>query len=374
MTRNQKSWVAIVIVIIIVVGWRIYGGGDQSGTIKIGGAFGLTGDASAWGEVARNAALLAIDDTNKNGGINGRRVELVVEDMRSASETSVSVVSKLLNIDKVAAIIGPSWLDVYQGAAPLVKDTNIVMITPDGGIEAINGTTLNKNVFSTWYRSDAKARLIVKHMADKGVRRLFVGFQNDSYYLDFLGRVKKYAAQFNVDIVGSELVNSGTGDMRTVVLKAKAVQPDAIMFAFYDEQGLLGFLRAHDQIVPGMPLYGDEIVNDFVTKEPYVGLLNGVKFFHAVNTAEKFTEEYKNKYGADPTFGAGPAYDAMMIVAKALRDNGVGADLNGYLRSTTFNTVSYGDMTFDELGGVKTANNQFILKTLKDGVVKEISW
>lgn len=367
----------VIVLAVAVAVWYTLQSGQKIGTsgpIKIGGAFGLTGDASAWGEASRNAAILAVDEINKNGGIRGRQIKLISEDTHSTSEGSVSVVSKLLNIDKVSAIIGPTWLDVYQGAAPLVKNTNVIMITPDAGVEAINGKVFNRNVFSTWYRSDVKAGFIVKHMAEHSVKRLFIVFQNDSYYGDFADRMKKYAQEFNVEVVGTELVNSGMKDLRTVALKAKALNPDAIMLGLYDEGALLNFLQVHYQIMPNASLYGDEIVIDFVGKEGYKELLNGVKFFNAIDPTATFRGVYKNKYGVDPTFSAGTAYDTTMIIAKALTDKGVGADLNDYLRSTTFHTVSFGDMMFDKLGGVQTGNNQFVLKILQNGVVKEIPW
>ena len=374
-SRNSKIITAIVALIIVFVGWQMYQAKNQNdNVIKLGGAFDLTGDASAWGEVAKNGAILAVDEINTHGGINGKQIQLISEDMHSTSEGSVSAVSKLLNVDNVAAIIGPTWLDVYQGAAPLVKNNNVLMITPDGGIEAINGEAVNRNVFSTWYRSDVKAKLIAQHMANAGVKRLAIAVQNDSFYSDFSGRVKKYAQQFGITVVDLELINSGTSDMRTVVLKIKSLQPDAVMIGLYDEEGLLGFLRARQQIDPQLVLYGDELLADFVNKEPYTSLLDGVEFFHATNAADAFNTAYKARFGSDPIYGAAPAYDATMIIAKALSDKGVGADFNDYLRQTTFRTVSYGDMTFDAIGGVKTANNQFDLKVLHAGVVKSIPW
>ncbi len=376
MSRNSKIIIGIIVVVgVILVGWKVrQGHQSQGGTIKIGGVFTLTGDASAWGEVAKNATVLAVDEVNSRGGINGKQIELITEDSRSTSEGSVSAVSKLLSIDNVVAIVGPTWLDVYQGAAPLVKDNNILMISPDGGIEAINGKEVNRNVFSTWYRSDVKAKLIAKHMADSGVKRLAIAVQNDSFYIDLSGRIKKYAQQFGVSVVDLELINSGTKDMRSVVLKIKALQPDAVMIGLYDEEGLLGFLRARQQIAPRLKLYGDELLADFVDKQPYIDLLNGVEFFHATSPASSFDAAYKARFNSDPIYGAGPAYDATMIILKALSDRGIGADDNDYLRNTTFHTVSYGDMTFDEIGGVETKNNQFDLKVLRDRVVSDIPW
>jgi len=87
--------------------------------IKIGGAFAFTGFASGWGEVERNAISLAIEEINNAGGINGKHVKLIAEDTLSDGTKTVSAVQKLINVDGVKIIIGPTWLDTFGGAAPL---------------------------------------------------------------------------------------------------------------------------------------------------------------------------------------------------------------------------------------------------------------
>lgn len=390
---NKHIKQALIISVIAGLGVALYAasvGGDQKptaaepGPIKIGGAFALSGDSSvtAWGEASRNSTLMAIDDINAKGGIGGRKVELVIEDMRSTSRGSVSAVSKLINIDKVAAIVGPSWFDVYQGAEGIANGKNIVMITPDGGIEALNGTaegkTVHKNVFSTWYRTDVKAKMVAKYMVDNGVKRLAGLYANDSYYLDFSARIEKYAKEYGIEIVATEKINEGATDIRTLALKIKDSKPDAVFFGFYDEKNILGFLRVHKDTFPSVPLYGDEIVHDHYLKPEYKDLYEGTVYFHATIPQSDFVLKYKARFGIDPVFGAGTAYDATMIISKMLEEKGINTATNqpnydAYLRSTTFDTVSYGSMTFDEIGGVKTENNQFDLWKVSGNKITKVN-
>ncbi len=350
---------------------------DKTTVIKIGGAFALSGDSSvtSWGEASKNAALIAIDEINAKGGIDGHLVELVIEDMQSTSRGSVSAVLKLINIDHVSAIVGPSWLDVYQGAESLVRDNNIILMTPDGGIEAINGgDTIHKNVFSTWYRTDVKAKMIVKYMSEHGVKRLGGLYANDSYYADFSSRIESYAKEYGIEIVATEKVSEGATDIRTAALKIKDAKPDAIFFGFYEEKNILNFLKIHKNTFPEIALYGDEFAHDHYAKPEYKDLYEGTIYFHATAPESDFVAKYKARYGTDPVFGAGTAYDATMIIAKMLEEKGVDSgEYNSYLRTTVFDTVSYGKMTFDEIGGVKTENNQFDLWQVQDNKIIKVN-
>ncbi len=374
MSKNTKIVLAIIVVIAVGAFVKLKSSKNSSvgaEPIKIGGVFALTGDAAAWGEADRNGAQLAVEDINSRGGINGHPVQLIVEDMQSSSKGSISAVSKLINIDKVSAIVGPSWMDVYQGVGDLVKNNNIVLMSPDAGIEAINGDVVHRNLFSTWYRSDVKAKLIVDYMAKQGIKKLAQLYQNDPYYTDFAARIKKYADQDGIQIVTTELINSGATDVRTPALKIKASGADAVIFGLYDEKSTFNFLRIKKDSFPNMPLFGDELAQDHYSKPEYIDLYENIVYFSAAQPDKNFSDTYTAKFKTTALFGAAPSYDATMILSKAIEDKGVGADYNTYLRSTTFKSVTYGSVTFDEIGGVKTKNNQFDLwKVVNNKAVK----
>src|SRR5215203_1281413 len=79
---------------------------DSGGAIKVGIYGDLSGQTSSFGESTRNGALMAIDEINAAGGINGRKVEAVIEDDQGQPQQASTVVSKLVNQDKVIAILG----------------------------------------------------------------------------------------------------------------------------------------------------------------------------------------------------------------------------------------------------------------------------
>lgn len=342
--------------------------------IKIGAAFALSGDSSvvAWGEEARNGATLAVEELNKDvDEVNG--VELVIEDMQSSSKGSISAVSKLITVDNVHGVL-VSWLDVYQGAAPLAKQHNVPIITPDGGIEGVNSTQVHENVFSTWYRTDAKAEKIIKYMKSIGTKRIAIVLQNDSYYTDFLGRIDKYAEKYGMKVVSKELVNQGAIDINTQVTKVFKAKPDAIIVCLYDKKNMYSFMKLSKQNPSQIGMFGDELMRDYASDTDLKSLLEGVVYFHAALPNKDFVDRYKRKFGKEPRFGASTAYDAVKIMVQALRTKKENQSFDSYLRTGRFDTATYGKITFDQIGGVKTDNNQFDLFKVQNGLSHKIEW
>src|SRR5206468_7802931 len=96
--------------------------------IKVGLAISLTGAANIYGPSQQNGAKLAMDQINAAGGVDGAKIALVVEDDASARDQGITVFRKLINEDKVAAILGPTLSGVAAGAHPVAKQAGIPAI------------------------------------------------------------------------------------------------------------------------------------------------------------------------------------------------------------------------------------------------------
>ncbi len=371
---NKKIiWGATILIALIVIIFVVNNGSKKNlpeGPIKIGAALPLTGDASVWGEAALNGIKLAIQEINDKGGVNDKKIELSIEDTRSTSKDSVSAVSKLQNVDGANALL-VGWLDVYQGAESVLKP-NTLMISPDAGIEGVNGTKMHENVFSTWYRTQPKSELAIKHMVSAGKKKLYIIAQNDSYYATAVGFMEEAAAKYGVEVVGKEMLNSGT-DMQTILTKANAKKPDAVFVALYDEKQNIDFLKKHSSLLSSnVSIYGDEFVQQNYARSDYnPAWFEGFYFYGPKTPNVSFFNKYKSTYNVDPVFGASTAYDSVYMIAKALKDNPT--DLNSYMRQTKFNTVSYGTVTFDALGGITTPESYFVMKQIKNGVPVDVN-
>jgi ABC-type branched-subunit amino acid transport system substrate-binding protein len=341
---------------------------------KIGAALALTGDASAWGEASKNAILLAQEEINVKGGINGANLQIVVEDIKSSSKDSVTAVSKLINVDKVNAVM-ITWLDSYQGSESVVPK-NIPLISQDAAIESVNLPETNSNVFSMWYRTSAKAKVTVDEILKSNVKTLYLVTQNDSYYATLAQFLTKEAEERGIKVISAEAINPGS-DVRTVISKVQASKPDAVFFGAYDEKLSVDFPKRWSELSKGsISLFADEFLEQSIqSKKVDAKWVDGAKYYVPSQPKADFVTKYKARFGIEPMFSAINTYDTVYLLAKYLKDNPrtqTAEDLNTYMLGTKFDTLTYGPITFDSIGGVVSDKTAIVMKEVKGGALLEI--
>ncbi len=367
---KKSLYIAATIVLIASLGlWVAQSKKKISQNLKIGGAFALTGDAAAWGEASKNGAELAVEEINAHGGVGGKKLELAIEDTRSSSKDTVSAVQKLKSLDHARAFL-VSWLDVYQGAESILEPGDI-MISPDGGAEAINGTQNHPGVFTTWYRTGPKSDLAVKFMAEHGAKTLYLITENDSYYEAATNFMRVATKKYGVTVVGQDTPGEGA-DIRTVLAKAAAKKPDAVFFAFYDENKNAQFLNLYKNYFGEKTIvFGDELtLQNYASGKFPAELFNNIYFYGPRKPVNTFTQHYKERFSVEPVFGASTTYDAVYILAQMFAY--APSDPDTYLKSRSFNTKSFGEITFDQIGGVETKENYFSINQIQNGLVVEV--
>ncbi len=168
------------------------------------------------------------------------------------------------------------------------------------------------------------------------------------------------------------MLNPGT-DIQAILTKVIEKKPDALWVALYDEKENVGFLKKSKMFLgSNIKVYGDEFVQQNYAREDYnKDWFEGFYFYGPKKPNSAFLSSYTSTYKVDPVFGASTAYDSVYMIAKALADKP--ADLNSYMRKTTFDTVSYDKVTFDALGGVSTPENYFVMKQIRKGVPVDVS-
>ncbi len=335
----------------------------SSGVIKIGAALALSGDAAPWGEVSKKAAQLAIDRINELGGINGDKIELVIEDTKSSSKDSVSAVSKLVNVDKVQAVM-ITWLDSYPGAESAVPLT-IPLFSPDAAVESVNVPVNHPNVFSLWYRTAAKARVTIGDMVQFGIKRLYVVTLNDAYYATLRQFLLAEAKKQGVVVVGDEALNTGD-DTRTIVAKMKHEKPDAVFFGSYDDKLSIAFFKRYSELKGGVPMWGDEFVEQDISNQNFNPIwLEGVRYYVPAESSPTFSKAYTDRFGEVPRFSAQTTYDTVNILAAYLKAKP--KEVSEYMRSTVFDTATYGSVTFDAVGGIVAKSEAITMKKIVKG-------
>ena len=159
----QKTLIGVAIVIVVAFGaWFLFINNKPSpavtgNPIKIGAILSQTGFAASFGESAKNAVQLAVEDINKSGGIDGRPVVVYYEDDHTDAKEAVSAFQKLTSIDHVDAIMGGLFDFAAQPLFPLADTNKIAFVSPDN-FRIPNGFELTPNTFVTVDRATNQAQ------------------------------------------------------------------------------------------------------------------------------------------------------------------------------------------------------------------------
>lgn len=339
------------------------GGTADDGPIKIGVISALTGDAAALGADHLSGVRLAVDQINAAGGINGRQVQLVAEDGKCSGSDGATAAQKLVNVDKVVAIVGGFCSGETLAAAPIVEAGKVPIISPGSSNPGI--TQAGDFVFRV-YPSDAwKTQAMAKYFAEEGFARIAIISENTDYaqglHDSLEGDVPEGALVFD------ENVEPGTKDFRSLLTRLKSVAfdvfipnpntdgVDAVMVQQFREAGFT------------QPIVGQDTMDSLVVAQIAGDAAEGVLLVNVPTAGEgkPFEAEFKAKYG-DPKSSIGwaaYAYDAANVFFEAFKTVGTdGTAVKEYLYALPSYAGVIGDFSFDENGdpvGVSYALKKF---------------
>lgn len=353
----------IVILLIAYAAWQGTAEPAETGPIKLGVSMPLTGEAASLGIAAMAGINTALKEINQAGGVNGRLIQLVVEDDKCSKDGSTTI-NKLINFDKVVALIGPLCSAAAGPGLPIAQREKVPTIF-FGSAPAL--TKLGDYLFRT-YPSDSMqgafaADFIFNQLKKTKVAVLYV--KNDwgqGLHDVFAERFQ----QLGGEIVYDDSFLADAKDLRTVVLKTKAADPEVIYFPAYPAVAAVG-LRQMKEIGIAVPIIGgdafsaDEIIQNSAAE--------GALFTMAVikNPAD-FVEKVKAVAGEDVNLNwmAPLGYDALNIFAEVIAR--VGTDkqaMRDALAGLTYEKgIASEKIEFDQNGDLKEA--AFEVREIKD--------
>ncbi len=204
--------------------------------IKIGAFFALSGPAASIGTPTKLVAQMVVDKINKEGGIQGRPIELVLGDTEGESTKAVMVFKRFLNVDKVDAVIGPTRTDTGMAVKKQVESAAIPTVMTVGGDPVImEGKMGNMDfgtaryVFKAPQRSSVAVRKVFEYLKKKGLTKICLLTAGDSFGKDGGRWLQKLAPEYGVEVLGSEQFNPADVDMSSQLTKLAALKPQVIV-------------------------------------------------------------------------------------------------------------------------------------------------
>ena len=297
-------------------------------TIKIGTLFALTGDLAAYGGPIQNGTRLAVEDINKAGGVLGKRLELVHRDTQTNPTAAVDAAHKLVDIDKVSAIIGALSSGVTIPVATSVSVPNkIVQISPASTSPEITYLNDNGFLFRTVPSDSLQCLVLAKVAKDMGYKRLSIIYVNNAYGEGLARAMKDAYERLGGKILASVPFNKGQPSYRSEVQRAVKDGPDALLVIAYPENGVKILRQAIEFGLANKFLFPDGMKAPEVVKNVGAKYLNGTYGTSPAPVESKLTKIFREKYMK--RFGEYPpkpyidtAYDATILVALAIQKAG----------------------------------------------------
>jgi branched-chain amino acid transport system substrate-binding protein len=321
--------------------------------IKVGVSVPLSGGAASWGLNALAGIQVATNEINAQGGINGRQVELVVED-DTCSAQGVNAINKLVNIDQVDALIGPVCSAVGGPALPNVASRNVPTII---FASAPHLTSLGDNIFRT-YPSDAfagkfTANFMHEELDIEKVAVIYV--KND--WGEAIQRVfqEEFIANGG-DVVYSTGVLQTDSDFKTEIEKIKNSGAQAVYVPIYPENAV-PFLKQAQELGLDIPLVdGDGFSGEEITRSGYAdGIIYSIGKTNEPEVLKQKVSELPGYENLEVNFMVPIANDAANTLFSAIETAGTTENgaLIAALKATYIPGQSTSFISFDEVGDLE---------------------
>jgi branched-chain amino acid transport system substrate-binding protein len=316
-------------------------GSPDTSTIKIGYFGDLSGPTFNFGESAKNGVLLAAAEVNQAGGINGRRIDVVIEDDQGSPERAATVANKLVHLDNVVALIAGGASGSSLAAGPNAQAAKVPMISPSSTNPAVTqiGDYIFRACFLDAFQGDVMARFAVKSLNAK--KAAIMLDYNSPYSRGLTEFFELSFTKLGGQVVSKQSYTQGDADFRGQLSALKGTSPDVIYLPGYygdiaiiakqaRQLGLTQPLLGGDGwdapelwSLAGDSINGSYISNHYSVEDPSPAI-------------QKFVQDYRLQSGnLMPDAHAALAYDAMRFLIEAIQKAGTdGPKLRDALAAT----------------------------------------
>jgi len=323
-----KRFVSLIVVVgLLLTGvLPVYG----AETIKVGLIVPLTGNIATFGQSVDKAARMAVDEINEKGGVLGAKIELIVEDNQGKPDESANIARKFIEQNKVLAIIGPVISSNVLAVAPIAQQSKVPLITPTGTNPRI--TQVGNYIFRACFIDDFQGTVMARFARSglpKRANTAAILYEKTSDYSIGLAKYFKESFQsLGGKIVAEESFSSGDQDFSAQLTKIKGKNPDVLYVpSYYDTAGLI--IKQARELGIMIPILGGDGFDspqlaELAGKENLKDCYFSGHFFSGSSAPEvkRFVANYKKRYNAVPDMLGALGYDAVYMLADAIKRAG----------------------------------------------------
>jgi branched-chain amino acid transport system substrate-binding protein len=344
----KKGWTVFLFAFLIAVVFSQPVSANEP--IKIGFVASITGGASFLGEPEKNTALMIQDWVNKEGGIKGRPLEILIEDSKSSESDAVLVTKKLIERDKVVVIIGSSTSGESMAMANICEKAQIPMISMAAASQIVTPADEYKRVISSpkaafevpkvqrpWIfktpQTDTSAvEAIYAYMKKKGIAKVGIITVSDGFGSSGRTELKRLAPKYGITLTADEVYGPKDSDMTAQLTRIKASGAQAVInWSVGPTQVVV--TKNWKALAMGIPLYQSHGFGSKKNIELAGGAADGVicplgrlvvwdklpKNNPQYPILSKYAQEYQKRFKSEVSTFGGHAYDALTMAIDALK-------------------------------------------------------
>jgi branched-chain amino acid transport system substrate-binding protein len=343
-------------------------GAGSGNDIVIGEFASMTGGTATFGQSSHKGLVLALEQINNSGGVLGKKIKLITEDDESKADQANAAVQKLINRDKVVAVIGEVASTRSLAGGSVCQQYKIPMLSPASTNPSV--TKIGDYVFRICFTDDFQGAVCGRFAQKKGWKRIamFVDVAQD--YSKGLAKNFRDTYGQSGEIILEENYRSGERDFKAQLTKIKGANPDAIFVPGYYGEAVL-IIRQAREVGITVPLFGGDGWDSPETLK--LGSLGNGCFYtdhyhHEDPRPEvkKFIADYQAKYNEMPDAMAVLGYDAGRVMADAIKRAGKAEPqaIRDALAQTKDFPGASGVITIDEN---RNARKPIVILELRDG-------
>jgi branched-chain amino acid transport system substrate-binding protein len=340
MPKSKATIWIIVLVVVIIVGLFWWKNNAQGNVVKVGFIGPLTGNGAVYGEPFRNVVALAVDEINTSGGVSGKKLQVIYEDGKCTGTDAANAMNKLVSVDGVQVVLGGFCTGESAAIAPIATANKVALLSPGSTGPTLTG--ISPYFFRDCPSASTQSQVFAQIAFNgKKWKKIAVAVEQTDFATGVYNVFNQAFSQLG-GTVTEEAFTSDTTDFRSILLKLKGANPDAL---FIDTQAS----KEASIIVKQMQDIGWKphlILSNSITGDPKF-LSDNKNFIDGALTAKfgidatnpKFVhliDAYKQKYGSEPAYEdyAQTDYDAVYLLRDAISQVGYdGSRIADWLRT-----------------------------------------
>ncbi|MFD1020696.1 ABC transporter substrate-binding protein [Thalassobacillus hwangdonensis] len=385
----MKKWLSLLLMVMVAAVMTACNEEAQgdSDVYKIGAIYSKTGPGSPLGEPEWNATKLLEKKINDEGGIDGKKVEIILADDESTPEKAMEEMNSMIHDEDVLAVVGSTTTGASLAMKGIAMDNEVPLISAGAAVSIVSPVEESKWVFKTPHSDAHAVERIYMHLQNEGMNKIAVLADSNAFGASGVEQLEALAGDYGMEIVIKESYNTDDPDMKTQLTKIDSSDAQA-MVVWGTNPGPAIIAKNSKELGMDIPYIGSH----GIAKQSFIDLAGDAAEGVTIPTGKllfptqipeddeqydvisSFYDEYTAEYDSEPTNFGSYGYDNLMLVVEALKSGATDReairdylenDVDGYVGATgifSFSDKDHNGLEADSMVLAEVKDGKWMLK------------